>query len=272
MTLRRRQRIFRRSGFTLMELLMVLLILIALAGVLIPILTNMGTRAHSSSASTNIAEIAKAVQTHEAMYNERPDGFDSLIEDAGGSGVPTAIVGTEEAEVLGAGQLVFTDLSTAGGGARIADALNGAGVTITYLLDSDTLNETFEAYADEDGTAGPDPILIDGAGPSGFVATLDAIAIATLRLETISLTTTEGIQAYVAFGLGEFCTMVGKSIVEAPVHFPEEGSPIDQYSRYLLIYAIPAEGPARFATVAAAHDEGLAGLNAHLSEYYETQE
>lgn len=261
----------RRSGFTLLELLMVLLILVALAGVLIPVLTNMGTRAHGSASAANIAEIAKAVQTHEAMHNERPNGFDSLIEDLAGSGAPTAIVGTEDGEPLGGGQLVFADLSSAAGGARIAEALNDIGIDITFLLDSDTLNKTFEAYVDQDGTVGPDPILIDSSGPSGFVATLDAVGIATLRLEPISVTTTQGIQAYVAFGLGEFCTMVGKSMLEAPVHFPEEGSPIDHYSRYLLVYAIPAEGPARLATVAAAHDEGLAGLNAHLSEYYETQ-
>lgn len=172
-----------------MELLMVLLILVALAGILIPVLSNVGKRAHGSSSSANIADIAKAVQTHEAMYNERPNGFNSLLEDASDSGTPTAILGTEEGLALGASDLVFTDLSRATSGARIADALNRAGITTAYLHDSDTLNKTFETYADEDSTVVPDPITIDSSEPSGFVAMLGAVAITTLKLEPISAAT-----------------------------------------------------------------------------------
>jgi type II secretory pathway pseudopilin PulG len=260
--------------------LVVVLILAALAGVLIPVLTNMTTRAHGSSGSANIAEIAKAVQTHQALYNASPNGFDSLLE-GDGTAAPTDIVTDVALNPLGGGDLIFADLGTppAGiDGTRIAEALNDLGINTTYVHNPTTGNRTFEPYYDGDANGLPDQagefVTIDAAGPTGEVAMLTDAGVIALRLTPHqALDATSNIVAYVAFGLGQWCTMVGKSMIEAPVHFPEEGeSPITAYNRFLLIYAIPASGPARLATVAAAHEEGLSGLDTHLNEFYETQQ
>ena len=245
-----------RRGLTLLELVMVLVILAAVAGILVPVLANMTTRTHGSTGAANIAEIAKAAQMHESMYNEQPNEFDSLIDEA------------DDVVVDDSGTyLAYTDLSAAANGARIADALNDAGIDTVYEHLSTSANKTFEPYA-----AVPVTIAIDDT-PAGEVTTLTAVAIDQLRQEPLSASTTEGIQAYAAFGLGVRCNMIGRSMLDAPIHFPESGeSPIEEYARFVLIYAIPADGPARLASVAAAHEEGLSGSSSHAAEYYESQE
>jgi len=245
-----------RKGLTLLELVVVLVILAALAGILVPVLANMTTRTHGSAGASNIAEIAKAVQMHESLYNEYPNEFDSLIDEA-----DAVVVGDSTT------YLVHTDLTSATPTTdRIIEALNGVGIDTTYQHLSTSANKTFEPYADP-----PFPITIDAA--SGEVVTLTDVAVAQLGLEPLSVSTTEGVQAYVAFGLGALSNMVGRSMIDAPVHFPEAGeSPVEEYNRFLLIYAVPADGPARLASVAAAHEEGLSGSSSHIAEYYETQE
>jgi prepilin-type N-terminal cleavage/methylation domain-containing protein len=252
----RRPRPASRRGLTLLELVVVLLILTALAGLLVPVLANMTTRTHGAAGAANVAEIAKAVQTHEALYNEYPAFFDSLIDDAGE-------VVVDETNTY----LADIDLGADPLGARIADALLRVGIDGSYQHLAASTNKTFEPYAD------PPVFVAITDAPAGQVVTLTPDAITQLGLAPLSLDPTEGVQAYVAFGLGALSNMVGRSMIEAPVHFPESGeSPVEEYSRFILVYAVPANGPARLASVAAGHEEGLSGMNSHLAEYYSTQQ
>lgn len=245
-----RQRNIRRAprGFTLLELLIVLVILAALAGILIPLLPNMTTRTHGAAGASNIGEVAKFIQTHEALYNAHPDGWDALIDET------NAVV----FEAGAGGRLAVVPVD-----AQIEAALGAVGITGSWLHDSTTSDATFAPYL----TALPavaDNLLTDG---NGSVVGLTLAGIRDLGLAPAG----NGIDYYVAFGVGARNSMVGKSMVDAPVHFPEAGStPAREYSRFVAVYAIPAEGPARLAAVCAAHEEGLSGLGQHLEEYFET--
>ena len=68
----------RRRGLTLMELVVVMVILIALAGILLPLFPSMLTRAHTSSTATNISEANKAVQLYYNMYSAYPNNLDNI--------------------------------------------------------------------------------------------------------------------------------------------------------------------------------------------------
>ena len=80
----------KRTGFTLIELVVVLLILAALAGVLVPVLQNMVQKSHGSSGAANHEEIAKSIQLHEAQTGLQPNDYDSLIDEANALFVPDA--------------------------------------------------------------------------------------------------------------------------------------------------------------------------------------
>src|SRR6266446_306962 len=70
----------RRRGLTLIELIVVLMVLVALAGILVPMLPSMLTRAHVAAHVTNVVEIAKAITTYQALNSGYPDQWDSLTD------------------------------------------------------------------------------------------------------------------------------------------------------------------------------------------------
>ena len=72
-----------RKGLTLIELVVVMTILIALAGLLIPTFAAMLTRGHTSTCSTNIGEAVKAVQQYQLLYGGYPGNMDSLTDASG---------------------------------------------------------------------------------------------------------------------------------------------------------------------------------------------
>src|SRR5262245_52210250 len=105
-----RSRSSRRPGLTLMELIVVLIILIGLAGVVIPMLPSILGRTETASGATNHTEIYKWMQTYEQLHFGYPQDWDSLVDSAGtakitwvrgGGGVTLdAGLSTEEAAAL----------------------------------------------------------------------------------------------------------------------------------------------------------------------------
>src|SRR5580692_5139456 len=69
-----------RPGLTLMELVVVLMVLVALAGVLVPMLPSMLTRAHVAAHTTNVTELTKVIMEYQALNNGFPDQWDSLTD------------------------------------------------------------------------------------------------------------------------------------------------------------------------------------------------
>lgn len=72
-----------RRGLTLIELTVVLLILAATAGILVPRLVGYTGRAHGATGADNMQEISKAIALYETNTGEMPNGWDSLVVDAG---------------------------------------------------------------------------------------------------------------------------------------------------------------------------------------------
>ena len=59
-----------RQAFTLVELIVVLMILVGLAAILIPAITDMVGRTSRSTASSNIAEVSGAIQRLRGSVSE----------------------------------------------------------------------------------------------------------------------------------------------------------------------------------------------------------
>lgn len=243
-------RLSSRRALTLIELVVVLLVLAALAGTLVPIFTDFTTRTHGAAGADNIVEITKAVQIYRASVLRDPDNLDRLLDNAGAA---VDIVPSGSGEVT----TLTLDANTAG-------ALTAVGITTLHNMvnAADTENATFDPY---DGTtptvAVADTVVVSGATGAAVAREFGARLPATAT--------------YAIFGLGSNCDMVGKGMVEAPIHFPEAGSPAAVYSRFNLVYQLTdAAGTAferaKFVGVVALNDEGeLRGLGHHLEEYYE---
>lgn len=283
----------RRAGFTLIELVVVLVVLIALAGILIPLMPNMVSRAHSSTGAANIQEAAKAIQMFEALNLAHPDGWDSLVQADGQTfrsdrfTVVDLSPGPVDDDGNTPGEPGYDPNNIANQdaidlGARISSALNMIGITTSY-----TMADGIQGNGRPDGHANAPSARINTFSPyaggldviedlrgNGRVVTLGPAPNEITRFGFIHPNDDPTTVAYVVFGLGARLSAIGKTISGPPVHFPEAGDlpPTLNYSRFAAIYRIPATGPASLAAITAVHGDHFDSLNQHFAEYYGTME
>ena len=243
----------RKNAFTLLELTVVLLILVALAGVVVPIIPEFIERVHGASNSTSIEEIAKKIQEFQVLNTDLPDNVDTLMatgETAGAGTLSTLFdngLGTLANEALDATSL---------------GALNDAGITNVFELDNSASNATFGA------TPGPAVTLAVGNNVP-IIDLTDADGVEAAENLGLQSDPTDG--PYYVFGLGANCDLVGEVMVAAPVHYPEDESPVTNYERFLIVFDLSDSDTeaAKFATVATFEEGELVGLDEHLSVFYQ---
>lgn len=231
-----------RSGFTLIELIVVLMILVGLAAILIPAVTDMVARTNASTASANITEVANSVQRYETQYLEYPNDLDLLMTD---------LIGTD-LDTLSTSFVAATEDVTLTAATRAP--LTAAGITSVGVHTAG--DNTFQLAT---STALTDTTIVKG---------LTAATQQTLGLETTGVS-----GKYVVFGLGALSEMNGHTNIDAPVYFPENGTlnPDVIYGRFIAVFQI-TDGTdplirAKLATVIAPTGDGL---SSGLADYFNT--
>ncbi len=241
----------QRRGLTLMELIVVLVILVGLAGILIPLFPSLVGRTHTAAGATNDSELTKAMQIHEATYFSYPDQFDSLL-GTGGTALFDLLPGGAT-PVGGA-----TELTTVALTADTAAALTNAGIANVWDLDDATAEPTFNPYG-----------VIRPLAATGNVAILGTDAIARMNLPVG--------ETYAVFGVGRRCTMIGRTMTDPPVHFADdqENTPEKVYGRKAVVFVLTksagtaARTKAKFVGSVSFHADGVVTADDHLGEYYE---
>jgi type II secretory pathway pseudopilin PulG len=245
---------------TLLELVVVLVILMAVAGILVPLLPGMLGRAHTAEHGTNINEVNKAVEGFNIVNRGYPDNLDLLAPSTvlpgyaagGGSGSGATACGGEL--ITDSADLTADELA----------ALTNAGISHVW---TPTGTELVTAPYGAEPTA----TTLSTSSRLGILSTA-----ARLRLYNEPTANTS---KYVVFGLGPRCDMVGRpgGVPEAPLHFADErgtgGDPNRTYSRYGLVFRISdsagvALERAQFVGALALHEGELSGANAASAEYH----
>lgn len=239
------------KGLTLLELVVVLTILAAIGGILLPLLPNLLTKTHVAVCTTNIPELNKAMITFNASNFTQPTRFDNLANGAAvWAGVPFSAVAAYTSAALTAGQ---------------ADSLIAAGITnMVQPLTTAGLSPTFAAHSVPNGAV----VKTIASADTVLTVTKAALNVALGGGVTIDPANTR----YVIFGVGQASTLVGEKsgIFEAPVHFSDNavGNPNNAYGRYFVVYRVLEDGsPAEFVGAAAPNENGLEGVNSHLAEF-----
>ena len=230
----------RRVGFTLVELIVVLMILVGLAAILIPAVTDMVARTNASTSSSNIAQVANSIQRYETQFLSYPDNFDSLMTDLTGTDLDT----------LSAGLTAVTADVTLTAPTRVP--LTTAGITSVGVHTAGD-----NTFALPTATALTDTTVLKG---------LTAAAQQSLGLETTGV-----LGKYVVLGIGAISELNGQTNIDAPVYFPENGTlnPDAVYGRFIAVFQITdGTDPLNRAKLASIITPTGEGLNTGLSDYF----
>jgi prepilin-type N-terminal cleavage/methylation domain-containing protein len=228
-----------RRGLTLLELVVVMVILAALAGILVPLMPSLARKAHTSSGATNLGEIAKAVQLYATQHGDSyPNRLDSITTGSGAATYIPTSSGAASAEAPTT-PLVIDSLSQ-----PEVDALRDTGIThLAPMIEKPTTepgswSPTFYPY----GASSSVTPTFSAINTSGKIAMLNpAVAAAKLGRPSTG--------RYAVFGLGKFATVVGEGMNEAPVWYsPVEGNdPASKYCRFGLVFQVSDSAETSFS-------------------------
>jgi len=272
-SMRNRSRRGTRPGLTLLELIVVLTILVALAGILVPLLPNLFVQADNATEATQFGELAKAIQTYQATTMGYPNNFDLLTD---GSKFPAYLPPTGGAAFAGwveAKTLTAAELS----------ALTAAGIQYVQPLATDTTPQGFDCtlnpYPNTTLTANQVDLTTSAASSEVF-AVIDPTTNVNVINNTMTFLQTliaaDPTARYVVFGVGARCSLVGQSIQEAPVAVPHTRTftPATNYSRFGVIFKVSGTeiarlGQARYVTACSLEDDGLETTPGDIAQYWQ---
>lgn len=267
-----------RRGLTLLELVVVLTVLAAVAGILVPMLPNLLRKAHKSVDATQSGELAKALQMYQAQFTSYPDNFDLLTD---GTTFPAYLPsdGGAFGGFVEAASLTTDELK----------ALRRVGIQNVQKLAVDRtpsgFHPTRNPYA---GTITSDVVTINSDGttsPSVKFAVIDpknsgATSYAAILAANPSFLQTvinaDPTARYVVFGVGPRCSMVGQVIQDAPMSTPQKKTftPDNTYSRVGVIFKVSGKEVerserARFVAAVALEDDELETTEKDVTGFYE---
>jgi prepilin-type N-terminal cleavage/methylation domain-containing protein len=278
----------RRRGLTLMELVVVMVILVALAGILLPLFPNLLTRAHTSSAATNMTELSKAVQTYYYQALQLPNNLDNLAPLVGQTNPANSLVSLI---AVGAGTAAATtgnDIYTAPLAASDLNMLVAAGLTnvlqTTVPTSATALGSwtpTFNPYSTTPIGAGFLPQNLVSATVPG-VSTPLAAALPVVYVNGFAAARELALPVagtYLLFGVGDYSSLSSKVMQEAPVHFDDAaaGEPNVAYCRFALLLQTTADGTyadlsaAKFVGTLDLGDAQLSSAQDHVQGYLNTK-
>jgi prepilin-type N-terminal cleavage/methylation domain-containing protein len=274
-----------RKGLTLIELIVVLTILIALAGLLVPMLPSMLTRGHTATMTTNTGETAKAIMTFQQLYSLYPNNWDALGDGktminyfANGAACPPQYIDAPSiAAANGNAELQPLTLTQAE-----ANALTGVGITQlqamvttpTGTVASGAFDPTFNYYSGATPTAGA-IVVTQGTVLAGLDPTAQGPGSTTYQRCILDNFPVTG--RYVALGIGPRNSMIGKTVQSAPVFFGDQPviNPEYAYGRFVAIFKVSDSAlgasftQAQLVGTAPVHDTGLDNIDSHLQNWYQ---
>lgn len=260
----------RPRGFTLIELTVVLLILVALAGVLIPLVSGYLGKAAGASSANNIAESVENIQLYQTQTQKFPDGYTSLVTAAGTipttafNGIPGAV--QAGAWNVNTGQAYWTAAYGVNPPVVVTPTpLASFQVTSMQLAGINNIYEAIDNPVGSPTTYGVETSTLAPLAADKFLK-LDDLAVKTALGIDPAVT---GLQ-YFVFAISDKCSAIGKTMVQPPVAFVKGDDVTSTYCRFFAVYGLPSSTPpfpipAKFISVLNAD---LTPASASLQTYY----
>lgn len=257
----------RRRGFTLLEMVLVLIILATIAGLVIPQLGFLGRTADMAATAKNQQDIANQLSLYFALQKKAPSNLDSLLTTGGNVIAPMNTTGVEPATsniITGTSPLAQSDqvwgLPFAGAnGIRLHLALtpatltNGAAGVAEFKrsftrLGFDFLNDHDVGVVNCNNSSNRSTTVIprDVNGTLTVATVTNATPEGDLLIrqlypsaDPVNPVLPTGVGFVVAVGIGASNSMIPDTMLNAPLYPGCDGR---YYGRYIAYYAVFGSG------------------------------
>jgi prepilin-type N-terminal cleavage/methylation domain-containing protein len=230
------RRLGTRSGFTLLELIIVMAILVGLAGLAVAKLDVLQLKSEKAAAAMDMRNVSRLIQTFRATTNFYPDRWDSLIHTGGtlqAPGLPGSNVAGLDPGLIGAnGFSPKLQLLPAALTAEQARSLTRLGITTVYDHDATTSAPYGNGFTVQN-------IIGDPTVPDVFATIAPGHKIIASIYPTPSGTAVvPSDRVLVVFGLGKWTTIVGSNLQSAVISEPPTYPYSNDlyYNRYLAVF------------------------------------
>lgn len=265
----------QQAGMTMIELTVVMLVMVAMAGVAVPYVAGMADKAHDSTTASTINQLNQTIAKFRTDHNALPERLETLT-DSNGTLIDYFV---SKQNYPSDNIITATDPNASADPANVVLSLQRAGMTYVYqnkLTGFVNNNHTFGAPASKVLTSVADFAYVGTSSMWGGAA-LDTVSehlAYALGGNADDYDTT--CYSYVAMGVGDNSELIGKGLQTAPVLFVPNGDlgPENKYGRFIAIFktqSVNAFGsncpdqiqPAEFIGVVANMDFGaLVGSSA----------
>lgn len=224
-----------RGGFTLLELIIVLVVLVALAALVVPTLGFVRDQAGFATSAAGAAEVLNNLEIYKASTGNYPNRLDTLVGTDGA--VFDKLYGAST------GSFVYGTIAPAGSVGYYLENGGGMSEFMQHTQGASDPNASTETNAPVDRSTASFAIIDpDSANPT-YAAKMRRIVRAAYPNQTggsgsSDVAIPEG-HTLVALGVGPRASCVGTTMTSAPVH---TGAAEDTYSRYIAIFDVSA-GP-----------------------------
>ena len=259
-----------RGGFTLIELVMVILILAIVAGLAVPLVGWLRRSANYAAQGNTTASLASNMEFFRSTYgnNGYPDNLDSLILQDGTTFISYTDGGF--ADLFDVGPLADDEAACFNWLNTIYDHSIDAHSPDDSATDPQVLQGNPSNTAIYPRAVGGNVAVVDvDQGDEGFELLSELYPDSTVDAATNRITTADGeVVKLVGCGLGQGNEAVGRTLVSAPLDPRVETS--EQYARYVAIFACYASREGRRAQLKAIVNAKGRTTNNAITEYWQS--
>jgi type II secretory pathway pseudopilin PulG len=287
----------RQAGMTLIELTVVLLILIGLAGLLVPYVGSFTQTTHDSTNSNNVAQLNSAMLRYVSDKNRIPPHVDTLINDNAGPGTGSCAGAQTAGEIFCglANTAMFTPVTYAADSVG-AVSLAKSGINMAVNNDPTIENKTFGTSTNMLMLGGNEGGTFAEVSDAGFTDIDMGMYTVTAQQQHVAKALGRDPMAYnstcydyIGVGLGDNNELIQSTMAAAPVYFPKDATkgPAQAYAHFIAILQVHSDNttadcpgvtePAKFLGVVAnapstdPATDTLVGANTLLAQGWENR-
>ncbi|MBL8825572.1 MAG: prepilin-type N-terminal cleavage/methylation domain-containing protein [Planctomycetaceae bacterium] len=236
-------------GFTLIELVVVLVIIATIAGLVIPQIGGLGRSSDMAASAKTQADLANNLQLFFVLQKRFPQGMDSLLDSTSqaiyASDTTDANTQTRGLPYAGAdgtrlqAQLTVSDIAAASSASdpQWLRSLQRAGFDWVFDHDTSVINSNNSSAATPQRLLSSSPFKVAEVTGTYLISKLVPQAVMTSgTTTTIALPSDERL---VAFGVGPRMTAISKTMANPPIYPGADGK---YYGRYVAVFRIYASG------------------------------